>query len=357
MTKEQNRRRSDTRIKIIAAFAVIYFVWGSTYLAIRLAIDTIPPFLMAGFRFTIAGILFCGWFYLRAGKKPNREDWKKAAITGILMVVCANGLVTWSELYISSGFVSLIVATVPIWLVIMDWAYSRSSRPNWVTIAGITLGLGGVVLLSGMDREILTEQAEQGRSVILGVAILTFASISWAAGSIFSRKMKTTVSIQYMIGMQTLIGGLVLISIGSLKGEWAGVSLRNLSVVSVSALLYLTIFGTIIAYSAYVWLLRVSTPARVGTYAYFNPVVAIFLGTIFLNEAVTSQMLIGTGLILVSLLMVNQPKFQKKRADVADYRSVEKDPITDGVLRCEKVETCPTRESHRSGIRVHTKIE
>ncbi len=342
---------------MIAAFAVIYFVWGSTYLAIRLAIDTIPPFLMAGMRFTLAGILFCGWFGLRAGKKPDLADWKKAAITGILMVVGANGLVTWSELYISSGFVSLIVATVPIWLVVLDWAFARSSRPNGVTFAGIAIGLAGVALLSGVDREILTKQAEQGYSVTLGVSILTFASISWASGSIISRRMKPTVPMRHMIGMQTIIGGLVLISIGSLKGEWTDVSLEDLTVVSVSALLYLTIFGTIIAYSAYVWLLHATTPARVGTYAYFNPVVAIFLGAIFLGEAVTSQMLAGTGLILVSLLLVNQPGFQKKQRDVAVLKSSEPDRIAEGLMRCESGESCPAGSGHGGGVRIQAEPE
>jgi len=311
--KQRNTGTKDNSvIKIIAAFSVIYFVWGSTYLAIRLAIETIPPFVMAGIRFTIAGLLFYGWCYLRNESKPNLADWKRAAISGILMVVCGNGMVTWSEQLISSGFASLIVATVPIWMVVLDWAQSGSNRPNRATIAGIVLGLIGVSMLSGVDREILIDQARHGGSVILGVSVLTFAAISWAAGSLYSRKVKSSVSLQFSIGMQTIVGGLVLVVIGFLQGEWTRISFDEISLLSISSLGFLIIFGTLLAYSAYFWLLQVSTPAKVGTYAYFNPLVALFLGAIFVDEPVTAHMLIGTVFILVSLVMVNQPKFLRK---------------------------------------------
>jgi drug/metabolite transporter (DMT)-like permease len=312
MKQRNSGIKNNPVIKIIAAFSVIYFVWGSTYLAIRLAIDTIPPFVMAGIRFTVAGLIFYGWCYLRNESKPILADWRRAAISGILMVVCGNGMVTWSEQLISSGFASLIVATVPIWMVILDWVQSGSNRPNRTTIAGIVLGFIGVSMLSGVDKAILIDQTRHGGSVILGVSVLTFAAISWAAGSLYSRKVKSSVSLQFSIGMQTIIGGLVLVVIGSLQGEWRRISFDEVSLLSISSLGFLILFGTLLAYSAYFWLLQVSTPAKVGTYAYFNPLVALFLGAIFVDEPVTTHMLIGTVFILVSLVMVNQPKFLRK---------------------------------------------
>ncbi len=301
------------RLKVIASFAVIYFVWGSTYLGIRLAIDTIPPFTMAGARFIIAGVLFFGWCTLRGKRRPRLNDWKKAAVMGILMVCCGNGLVTWAEQIIPSGFTALIVATVPIWMVIIDSALSTQNRPDKLTLAGIGLGLGGVALLSGVDNDILVSPTDHGGSVILGLSVLTIASISWAAGSVYARRTSTTTSLSYMIAMQTIVGGMALVLAGLSQGEWARFSLERISIVSISALFYLIAFGTILAYSAYVWLLKVSTPAKVGTYAYFNPLVAMFLGAALVDEPVTTLMLIGAGCILLSLLLINQPKFIKGR--------------------------------------------
>jgi drug/metabolite transporter (DMT)-like permease len=311
---QSQSEKPDVKIKVIAAFTVIYFVWGSTYLGIRYAIDTIPPFLMAGTRFIIAGLLFYGWCHLRGQTRPGLPDWKKTAVMGILMVCCGNGLVTWAEQIIPSGFAALVVATVPIWMVIIDSALCARNRPDRLTLAGIGLGLAGVALLSGVDKEILVSPTDHGGSVFLGVSVLLFASISWASGSLYARKTSITTSLPYMIGMQTIVGGIVLIILGISQGEWARFSLDEISFLSISALFYLITFGTILAYSAYVWLLKVSTPAKVGTYAYFNPLIAIFLGATLANEPVTVQMLIGTGCIIVSLLMINQPKFKKIRS-------------------------------------------
>jgi drug/metabolite transporter (DMT)-like permease len=314
--RQDPEEKHGFKLKVISSFAVIYFVWGSTYLGIRLAIDTIPPFTMAGARFIIAGILFYSWCALRGKKRPGFDDWKRAAVMGILMVCFGNGLVTWSEQIIPSGFAALIVATVPIWMVIIDSALCARNRPDKLTIAGIGLGLGGVALLSGVDKDILVSPTGHGGSVILGLSVLTIASISWAAGSVYARRIDTTTSLPYMIGMQTTVGGLALVLMGISQGEWARFSLEKISFVSLSALFYLIAFGTILAYTAYVWLLKVSTPAKVGTYAYFNPLVAMFLGATLVDEPVTPLMLVGTGCILLSLLLINQPKFLVRRPSV-----------------------------------------
>lgn len=309
------------RIKIIAAFGIIYLVWGTTYLAIRLAIDTIPPFLMAGIRFTIAGILLFGWSYWRFDKKPRLFDWRRAAIPGILMFVGGNGLLTWSETFLPSGLAALIIATVSIWMVVLDWFFFSKKRPDKLTLSGIAIGLAGVALLAGLGDEVLIN----GGSVILGILVLTFASMLWAAGSLISRNLKSATSLQFTISMQILAGGLALMVVGSLQGEWTQVSLRAISLQSIFALGYLILLGTLLAYSAYLWLLRVSTPAKVSTYAFFNPLIAVFLGSILLDEPVTLETVIGALFILLSLLLVNQLKFRKKQPSFSSQKIIISD--------------------------------
>jgi drug/metabolite transporter (DMT)-like permease len=306
----------NTKIKIIAAFGIIYLVWGTTYLAIRLAINTIPPFLMAGIRFTLAGILLYGWSYWRFDKKPRLSDWGKAAIPGILMFVGGNGILTWAETFIPSGLAALIIATVSIWMVVLDWLFFGRKKPDKLTLSGIAIGVAGVALLTGVGDEVLIN----GGSIIVGIVVLTLASMSWAAGSLVSRNLKSTTSLQFTISMQILIGGLALILIGSAKGEWPQVSLQTISPQSLFALSYLILLGTLLAYSAYLWLLRVSTPAKVSTYAFFNPLIAVFLGWSLLDEPLTLETIFGALLILVSLLFVNQLRFKRKQKTVSNSK-------------------------------------
>ncbi len=300
----------DLNFKIILAFATIYFVWGTTYLAIRLAIETIPPFLMAGIRFSVAGLLLFSWCYFNTEKKPTMSDWGKASVPGILMFVGGNGSLTWSEQFIPSGLASLVIASVPVWLVILNWLFVDKKRPETFTIIGIILGLTGVAFLFGIDNTVLIDVSNHEYSVKAGLFILTFASISWAAGSLIARKAKTSVSLPFTISMQIISGGFVLILIGSISGEWTQLSVENISLLSVISMLYLIFFGALVAYSAYVWLLRESTPAKVGTYAFFNPLVAVLLGWLYLNETLTIETLLGAALILFSILLVNRPKFK-----------------------------------------------
>jgi drug/metabolite transporter (DMT)-like permease len=305
-------KKDNHQLKKLVAFTIIYFVWGITYLAIRLAIDTIPPFLMAGMRFTIAGLLFYTWCYIRFDKKPGLKDWGNASIPGILMFVFGNGSLTWSEQFIPSGLAALIIATISIWMVLLDWLIYNGKRPDKLTLAGISLGIAGVALLSIVDDNILLDSYENNASVFGGISLLLFAAISWAAGSVYSRHVKFDVSLQFIISMQILVGGIVLILIGSFCGEWSEFSVQNISFLSYMALIYLIVFGSLLAYSAYIWLLRVSTPAKVGTYAFFNPLVAVFLGWLLLKEPVTLQTLLASGCILISILLVNRPKWRNR---------------------------------------------
>jgi drug/metabolite transporter (DMT)-like permease len=302
---------SDLTLKKVAAFSAVYLFWGTTYLAIRLAIETIPPFSMAGIRFSLAGGLFFIWCYLRTRNLPSLVDWKKAAIPGILMFVTGNGLLTWSELFVPSGFAALIIATIPIWMVSLHWFFSDGKRPKPIIMIGIALGLAGVVLLMGVDHQNF-KSLQKGGSTILYTLILLFAAISWASGSLYTRKVKMSVDLPMTISMQILIGGLILLMIGFIIGEWSEMAVPEISLMSVTAIVYLILFGSILTYSAYVWLLRVSTPARVGTYAFFNPLVAVILGWLILDEPITLQTVFGAFLILLSILLIIQLRLRKK---------------------------------------------
>jgi drug/metabolite transporter (DMT)-like permease len=312
MLKNQ-RDKGSFKFEKVAAFTAIYIIWGTTYLAIRLAIETIPPFLMAGMRFTIAGILFYSWCYWRFEKKPGLKEWGTASIPGILMFVGGNGSLTWSEQFIPSGLAALIISTIPIWMVLLSWAHSSVNRPDGLTLAGIVIGLAGVALLTGLDEKVLIGSVKNSGSVPLGILVLTFAAISWAAGSIYSKNLKSSVSLQFTISMQILAGGLVLILIGFSQGEWSEISIHKISFKSILAMSYLILFGSLITYSAYIWLLQVSTPAKVGTYAFFNPLVAVFLGWLFVDETITLETVIGAGCILLSILLVNKLIFRRKK--------------------------------------------
>jgi drug/metabolite transporter (DMT)-like permease len=306
------RKTNNAKLKKFAAFAVIYLVWGTTYLAIRLAIETIPPFLMAGLRFTIAGSLFYTWCYQRFDQKPSLTDWCKAAIPGILMFVMGNGTLTWSEQFIPSGLAALIISTMPIWMVLIDLLFAKGKHPDKLTIVGICLGICGVFFLSNVDDVVLINPDKHSGSIVLGIVMLTFAAISWASGSIYARNSQSSVALQFTISMQILVGGLVLTLIGFILGEGSQVHIHNISLLSIFSMSYLIFFGTLLAFSAYIWLLRVSTPAKVGTYAFFNPLLAVFLGWILVDEILTSQTLLGAGCILVAILLVNQPKLNRK---------------------------------------------
>jgi drug/metabolite transporter (DMT)-like permease len=295
-------------IKKIAAFIVIYFVWGSTYLAIRLAIETVPPFIMMGTRFFIAGIIIYSWCYYRSKIKPDKTDWKRACVTGLFMIFCGYACLVWAQQYISSGLAAVLVATLPIWMVILDWIQTKNGHPNKFTLIGICIGITGVALLYGIDKEVLIRPARFDGLVILSSVAITVGSIMWAAGSIYIKGIKTSISVIYFAGLQLLIGGFLLIIFGLLQGEWQLISFVKISLLSIISLCYLIVMGSLVAYSSYIWLLKVSTPTKVGTYAFFNPLIAVILGCILLNEPITIRMAIGSFFILISIFFITQPE-------------------------------------------------
>ena len=300
-----------TRIKILLAFLVIYFVWGSTYIAIRFAIETIPPALMAGLRFTISGLLLYGWSSRFDRISPRRPEIRKSIVVGLLLIVGGNGILVWSEQSIPSGLAALILAIIPIWMVLLEWIFVTRKRPSFATMAGIGMGILGVGLLSGVDRSVLLDNAREGSTVFFYAAMLMLAGFSWASGSLYSRTIRSSASLLKLVSIQMLAGGIFLLLVATVLGEWREFSLSDLSGRSIMSLIYLIIFGSVITYSAYNWLLRQSSPAKVGTYAFFNPLVAVVLGWLLADEPITSRLLLGAVCILTAVVIVNRTSFFK----------------------------------------------
>lgn len=287
------------RGRIIAAFAAVYIIWGSTYLAILYAIETLPPFLMAGVRFLIAGTLLFGWCLASSDYRPTRREWRSALIIGGLLLLGGNGAVVWAEQTVPSGIAALLVAGTPCWMVLLDWLWRGAARPGPRTVVGLLLGFGGIVLLVGPSAV-----AGHGSIHVGGAIVLLIGSLAWAVGSIYSRHAPRPQGALLFTGMQMLMGGALLVIAGTVTAEWTRVDVADVSLRSVLALAYLIIFGAIIGYSAYVWLLRVSTPARVSTYAYVNPVVAVLLGWALAGESFTPRMAIAAAIIVAGVALI-----------------------------------------------------
>lgn len=289
-------------------FLCIYILWGSTYLAIRYGVATIPPFLMGGVRFLIAGTALYGWSRLRGAAKPQREHWKNAAIVGALLLLVGNGAVAWAEQRVDSGMTSLLVATVPLWLVLAEVFQGRRPAPlQWL---GVGVGLVGVAILV-MPGEGPTAPIDRA-----GAAVLMIGSMSWTIGSLFSRTARLASPASMASGMQMLCGGVFMMLASLLRGEWLGLELSSISGKSVFALFYLVIFGSIIGFSTYMWLLKVARPAAVGTYAYVNPLVAVLLGVLVAGEKLPPSATLAMVVILASVAIVSLSPKEKRPSDV-----------------------------------------
>lgn len=288
-----------SRAMIVAAFAAVYVIWGSTYLAIRFAIETLPPLLMAGIRFVIAGAMLYAWMRVRGARRPTRSEWLGATVVGALLLLGGNGLVVWSEQRVPSGMTALLVATVPLWMVLMTWLRPNGTRPTAMVATGVALGLAGLAIL-------VQPSTIMGGGAIdpLGALVLLIASLSWAAGSLYSRQATMPPSPLLATAMEMLAGGALLILAGALTGEWSQLSLGAVSTRSVVALTYLVLFGSLVGFTAYVWLLRVANPTHVSTYAYVNPVIAVFLGWALADEPITPRTLVAAAIIVAAVVLI-----------------------------------------------------
>lgn len=290
-------------IILIAAFAAVYIFWGSTYLAIKYAIETLPPFLMAGTRFVIAGgILLLIARFSKDYETPKAAHWKTSFIVGTLLLLFGNGGVVFAEKYISSSLAALLVATEPFWVVFLSWLWLGKSRPNIKTIAGLLLGFVGVWLLIGGQP---AHETEAGSSMQFFSAVaIVVATMAWATGSIYGLRAPVPKSAILTSGMQMFSGGIVLFVVSLISGEMFRFDVSQVSSNSVFGLIYLIIFGSLIGFTAYSWLLKNAQPSMVATYAYINPVVAVFLGWLVAGETFTTQMLIGAGIIVGSVALI-----------------------------------------------------
>jgi drug/metabolite transporter (DMT)-like permease len=288
----------DQRLRLLIAFACVYVIWGSTYLAIRIAIETIPPLLMAGVRFLVAGLVLTLWARSRGAAWPDRAQWRSAAIVGSLLLLGGNGLVVWAELTVPSALAALIVAAVPIVTVALDWARPGGIRPGRATILGLLTGFAGVAIL------INPFAVDASRVDPLGAAALLVATLSWAAGSIYSRGVRSPASPLMGSGANMLMGGAGLVIIGALIGEVGQVNFATISTRSALAMLYLIVMGALVGFTAFFYLLRHTTPAKSTTYAYVNPIVAILLGWAILNEPITARVLVAATVIISGVVMI-----------------------------------------------------
>jgi drug/metabolite transporter (DMT)-like permease len=284
---------------VVLAFAAIYLLWGSTYIFIKWGIVTIPPMILAGARHLIAGAMLYAWVRGRGAEKPRPEHWASAVVLGALMLFGGNGGVTWAQQTVPSSIAALIIAAVPMWMTLLDWLRPRGHRPGPLVMAGLILGFGGIVLLIGPGW-----LGGSDRVPLAGALVLLLASLCWAFGSLLSRHLKLPSALLLSIAMQSVAGGALLLMAAYPAGNWARFDWAAVSLRSVLSLAYLVAFGSLVGFTCYIWLLQVTTAARVATYAYVNPLVALFLGWSLGGEAVSSRSLVATGIIISAVVMI-----------------------------------------------------
>ena len=296
-------RTHASRGQIIAAFASIYLVWGSTYLAIRYAVETIPPFIMGGARFLVSGAMLYVWARYRGAPKPTTLHWRNAVIAGAFLLLGGNGAVVWAEQFVPSGLTALLVSILPFWLVIIEWIRPPRRRPSSLVLAGLVLGFIGVIVLIGPGNI-----GGHGDIRPIGALVLILGSLSWAIGSFWSRDAALPESGLLTTGMEMLGGGALLLMVGALSGEFSDLDIGHVSKASAIGLIYLITFGSLIGFTSYIWLLDKVSPARLGTYAYVNPIVAVLLGWAIAGESLTIRTGIAAAIVICAVALITSAR-------------------------------------------------
>ena len=285
--------------KILLAFAMIYFVWGSTFLAIRVGVHEVPPFLLAAVRFFTAGLVMYAWLRLRGTPSPSPRQWVAASLLGTLIFVVDYGCLFWAEQRVPSGIAAVVLATIPVFITLMEIIFLRTQRLTIRLGAALIVGLCGVAVL--MNHSFSLGEVPVNRA---GATALLIAAVTWSIATIFTRRLPLPASKPMSAAAQMVTGGAQLFVVTALAGEFAGFRVQTVSPRAWFALIYLIVAGSIIGFTAYVWLLHYESPTKVGTYAYVNPVVAVALGYFLGGEAVGPRTLLGTLLILVSVVTI-----------------------------------------------------
>lgn len=293
----------NLRLPSWIVFTVLYLSWGSTFLATRFANESIPPLLMAGTRFFVAGVLLFAWLRRSGVEFPNPASWGRSAVTGLLLLTLGNGSLSWSLVTLPSGVAALFVGTIPVWMVILERLEPHAAPLRKQVSAGLVLGLCGLFMVTrtagiGGIGDAFDESAS------ISVAVLLFGCMAWAVGSLQARRRPATAPLLMSVAMQMLSGGAALVALATISGEWHILSIQTVSLRSAVSVGYLIVVGTLIGYSSYAWLLRVSTLSRVGTFAYVNPVIALILGWTVGGETMGAGSLAGAATILGGVLLM-----------------------------------------------------
>lgn len=292
------------KTKIWLAMLVIYIIWGSTYLGIRFAIESIPPFLHAAMRFAVAGFLVLGWRFLAGDGRPTLKQWRDASIVGLFLLLGGNGLVSWAEQTVDSGIAALVVGGTPLWLTLFESMRPGGAKPGWKAILGLLVGFGGIFIL--INPQTLAGAAY--RIDLLGAGAVVLATVLWAIGSIYAKTADVPKSIFMFTGMQMASASIGLFIASLLAGELAGFDFRAVTTTSWLGLAYLIVFGSLVAFVAYGWLLRNAPISLVSTYGYVNPLVAIFLGAWLAEEVLTGRVFIAAAVIIGAVMLINQSR-------------------------------------------------
>jgi drug/metabolite transporter (DMT)-like permease len=304
-----NIKRNASTFMVVLAFATVYIVWGSTYLFIQKAVHGFPPFLLGVLRFLTAGLLLLGWAKLKGEQVFVLKNIRDAAVGGVLLLFVGNGIVIWVEQFMPTAMVAITLSASPLWFILLDRAKWGENFNNKTTIAGLVIGFAGVLLL--FAENISTAFSTVGNSAELGgLALLVIGSIAWSGGSLYSKYRATAGSAAVNTAWQMIAAGAAYLPVSLLRGESQQLQWHNIPTESWLSLVYLIFFGSIAAFSAYVWLLQVRSATQVSTYAYVNPVVAVLLGILFAHESISWMQITGLAIILGSVLMINLSRYR-----------------------------------------------
>lgn len=296
---EIHKRLKQQNLKTIFAFAAIYIIWGSTYLAIRYAVETIPPLMMIGIRSLVAGMILYLLSRFKSKERIKKENILPLLTIGAMFFLIGHGLLAWAQQYVPSGMAAVLVTAEPLWIIGIEWFFLKDTRVNRRGVSGLFLGFAGVVYLIAS-----TSGNTASHGDFLASALIVLGTLSWAGGAVYSRVAKVPESPLLSSGMELIFGGILVLITSFIIGEPSQFHLNQVTLKSFFGLLYLIVFGSVIAFSSYTWLLAHTSATRISTHNYINPIIAVFLGWLIANEQITTALLIASAIIIISVYLV-----------------------------------------------------